>query len=484
MKTILHILVVALFAINLQAQEKTISGIITESSGIPLPGVNVIVKNTSNGAQSDFDGLYSLQAFVGQTLVFSYVGYITVEKQITASGTTINIQMEEDTSVLEEVVVTAMGTRKEKKALGYSVSSVSSESISRKLSGKSAGVLVKKDNPQSGLLTAGEINDLEKWDEWLKLQKENEFNEFQDKWGFYLKNKIEVTILDKNGDKVNNVKVKLYNENKKVIMTGRTDVYGRITMFRGWENTCNGDPFLIQIYGGNKIFGKKIDAKTTNVSFVLDDTSISNDIDIMFTIDATGSMGDEINYLKSELKNIITRLDKGIQQKRVALTFYRDQGDEYLVRDFDFNYNINEVKENLSNQFAMGGGDYEEAVEQALIASMAKSWNENAKSKLLFLLLDAPPHFTEKNVEIIKTQIKLAQEKGIKIIPIVASGANKDVEFLMRFFSVSTNGTYVFLTDDSGIGNTHLKPSTSDFKVEKLNDLIVRLIEYYSGIDS
>ena len=93
MKTILHILVVAFFAINLQAQEKTISGIITESSGIPLPGVNVIVKNTSNGTQTDFDGLYRLQASVGQTLVFSYVGFITVERKISKKDGIIIIVM-------------------------------------------------------------------------------------------------------------------------------------------------------------------------------------------------------------------------------------------------------------------------------------------------------------------------------------------------------------------------------------------------------
>ncbi len=52
----------------------------------------------------------------------------------------------------------------------------------------------------------------------------------------------------------------------------------------------------------------------------------------------------------------------------------------------------------------------------------------------------------------------------------------------MRYFSVSTNGTYVFLTDDSGIGNKHLKPTATDFKDEKLNDLIVRLIEKYAGV--
>ena len=204
----------------------------------------------------------------------------------------------------------------------------------------------------------------------------------------------------------------------------------------------------------------------------------------MFTIDATGSMGDEINYLKSELKNIISRLDKSIEKKRVALTFYRDSGDEYIVRDFDFSEDIEDVKETLSKQNADGGGDYEEAVEQALAISMSKDWNSNAKSRLMFLLLDAPPHYTQENVSVIKEQIRIAQERGIKIIPVVASGANKTVEFLMRFFSVSTNGTYVFLTDDSGIGNPHLKPSASDYKIEKLNDLIVRLIEKYSGIIS
>src|SRR5690606_6236280 len=108
----------------------------------------------------------------------------------------------------------------------------------------------------------------------------------------------------------------------------------------------------------------------------------------------------------------------------------------------------------------------------------------DAKAKLLFLLLDAPPHYTQDNVNIIKNQIRIAQEKGIKIIPIVASGADKNVEFLMRYFSISTNGTYVFLTDDSGIGNPHIKPTTDEFKVEKLNDLIVRLIQKYAGVTS
>ncbi len=484
MKQFLHILFFALFAINLQAQERTITGIITDNTGLPLPGVNILVKKTNNGTQSGFDGKYKLQASVGQTLVFSYVGFVTVVQEISNSKTIYNIQMSEDAAVLEEVVVTGYCIQRDKKALGYSVSKISYDSASRKMSGKVSGVKTTKDGPQSGLLTAGEINDIEKWDEWLLLQKESNFKESKNKWKFNLNNKIEVSISDGDRKNVNNIFVKLYNADNKILTFGRTDVFGKVSLFYNLNKITKEDYFIIQIYNGNKTVGKKIDIKTEKLSFVLDGSKVSNDIDIMFTIDATGSMDDEINYLKSELKNIITRLDNSIEQKRVALTFYRDQGDEYVIKDFDFNSNINEVKENLEKQFAAGGGDFEEAVEEALKISMSKSWNDNAKSKLLFLLLDAPPHFTQENVIIIKNQIKIAQKKGIKIIPIVASGADKNVEFLMRFFSVSTNGTYVFLTDDSGIGNAHVKPSTDDYEVEKLNDLIVRLIEKYAGIES
>ena len=140
------------------AQEKTISGAVTDNSGLPLPGVNIIIKGTSSGTQSDFDGNYTLQASVGQRLVFSYVGFKSSEQAITASSGRIDITMEEDAAVLEEVVVTASGIKKEKKALGYAVSSVKEEQIAdnpesdlnRILSGKSAGIEITTQNGLSG----------------------------------------------------------------------------------------------------------------------------------------------------------------------------------------------------------------------------------------------------------------------------------------------------------------------------------------------
>jgi TonB-linked SusC/RagA family outer membrane protein len=139
------------------AQDKTISGTVSDESGMPLPGVNIIIKGTSNGTQTDFDGNYSLNAATGSTLTFSYVGYKTIEQVVGASNT-INVTMAEDVAQLEEVVVTAQGFEKEKKSLGYAVSEVKSENLEAKpsadlnsvLRGQVAGLNITQTSGMSG----------------------------------------------------------------------------------------------------------------------------------------------------------------------------------------------------------------------------------------------------------------------------------------------------------------------------------------------
>jgi len=131
------------------AQEKTISGTVTDQDGLPLPGVNILVEGTTTGTQSDFDGLYTIEAEVGQVLVFSYIGQKNARITVGASNT-INVQMEESAQALEEVVVTALGIKRNPRSLGYSVKSVEAESITensepdliRSLNGKVPGVNV------------------------------------------------------------------------------------------------------------------------------------------------------------------------------------------------------------------------------------------------------------------------------------------------------------------------------------------------------
>ncbi|MBU2951717.1 carboxypeptidase-like regulatory domain-containing protein [Tamlana agarivorans] len=124
--------------------EGNVNGIIVDESGIPLPGVNVVIKGTEIGALTDFDGIYSLNASVGTTLVATYLGYKSAEIHVTKSGT-YNMTMIEDVSHLDEVVVVGYGVQK-KSSLTGAVSYVSAKDVSNdiisKLGGQIAGVSI------------------------------------------------------------------------------------------------------------------------------------------------------------------------------------------------------------------------------------------------------------------------------------------------------------------------------------------------------
>ncbi|GLU43837.1 SusC/RagA family TonB-linked outer membrane protein [Allomuricauda sp. NBRC 101325] len=142
------------------AQDKTITGTVTDGDGLPLPGVNIVVEGTTTGTQTDFDGNYEITASEGQTILFTYIGQRPATRVVGAASV-INVQMEADTQALEEVVVTAQGIKREKKALGYAVSSVGAEDlndktegdVARVLSGKASGVNITSAGGMSGSAT-------------------------------------------------------------------------------------------------------------------------------------------------------------------------------------------------------------------------------------------------------------------------------------------------------------------------------------------
>ncbi|MEO5776267.1 MAG: SusC/RagA family TonB-linked outer membrane protein [Flavobacterium sp.] len=139
------------------AQERIVTGVVSDNSGLPVPGVNVLVKGTTLGTQTDIDGKYSVNATPTQTLVFNFVGMKSQE--IVASSTTINVKMAEDAVELEGVVVTALGIKREKKSLGYATQEVKGADLKsgtaggnflNDLSGKVAGVQVRRNNNFGG----------------------------------------------------------------------------------------------------------------------------------------------------------------------------------------------------------------------------------------------------------------------------------------------------------------------------------------------
>jgi len=141
------------------AQDKTITGTVTDQDGLALPGVNIVVEGTATGTQTDFDGNYSIEGSEGQALLFSYIGQRDIRQVIGASNK-VDVQMQEDAQALEEVVVTALGIKREKQALGYAVTEVGEEElesrpegdVARVLQGKASGVQITN---QSGLSGSG-----------------------------------------------------------------------------------------------------------------------------------------------------------------------------------------------------------------------------------------------------------------------------------------------------------------------------------------
>jgi TonB-dependent SusC/RagA subfamily outer membrane receptor len=139
------------------AQSQEVTGTVTDNSGLPLPGVNVIEDGTSNGTQTDFDGNFSIEVKKEAILVFSYLG---MKKQRVTIGiqSSIQVTLMNDTGQLDEVVITALGITREKKSLGYSTQQVGGEDLTvtrnsnavNSLSGRVAGVQVSNSSGNLG----------------------------------------------------------------------------------------------------------------------------------------------------------------------------------------------------------------------------------------------------------------------------------------------------------------------------------------------
>ena len=337
--------------------------------------------------------------------------------------------------------------------------------------------------PQGGLVTAGEWNDLDNWDFYQKTLMKEPFKGFPDDWQMYTNHRIAVALTAKNKPAAN-ATVTLFR-NDTPIWTAKTDNLGRAELWVGaFQKEKELNPTLLRLKVNEQWVSTATISETQVNRIALDETlpSPTNLVQIAFMVDATGSMGDELEFLKMDLKKVINEVQKTNTQLKIstATVFYRDEGDEYVVKHSPFTEDINQTIEFISQQRADGGGDFPEAVDKALVQLNQLQWQPEARTHIAFLVLDAPPHNKPAVISSIQYSVKTAAASGIKLIPVVASGIDKTTEFLMRFIAMYTNGTYVFITDHSGIGNKHLEPSVGEYQVEKLSDLMVRLIKKYS----
>lgn len=502
-----EILCLASLLIFFTSNAQVVSGKVLSEKGLAASSVTVSFKNKANSVVTNADGTFSIRANkLPDTLVFAAVGYepyTVVVTEKTLKDPNFEIVLLNKREALEEVVVVGYADeRKRDLSPGVVSTGISGSSPGIRIRGASSKVSAdyaaaknfhngkklfmydsipfKKDTVvyRSGLLTAGEVNDFNKWKMWDDLT-DVEFKVYSDQWGLFAKKRYCVQAQNKEHKALVNQPVYLINTSTKdTVWKTFTDNTGKAELWAEFDGKeIKGENYVIvikdQILRAPNNFENGVNKLSLNSS-----CTISNVVEIAFVVDATGSMGDEIEFLKLELEDVVRKTFESYSDHdlRVGSVFYRDKGDEYLTRRIDFQTDLLKVLNFIKLQSAGGGGDKPEAVEVALKTALdSLQWSETSRSRILFLILDAPPHAYARE-EMLQLTLKAAA-KGVRIVPVVCSGADKPTEFIMRSMALATNGTYAFLTDNSGVGLTHMKPSTDGFSVELFNALLQRVIK-------
>lgn len=518
MRKVILLLLPVLFFLPVAVNSQVLNGRVLNESGRNAAGVTVQFKNKSNKITTNTDGTFKIMATsLPDTLVFSAVGMESYKVIITDKNIkdpNFEVVLLNKRKALDEVVVTSLGTSRQKKELAYSLSTTPGGYAD--LDGRVSGVKVSGgydfssepltvrgyttiaadhtgsrffstdtniitrtgDLAKSKILTAGEVNDFNKWKMWEDYS-ENEFKTLSLFWGMKSNHRYSLQVTDKKHNAIMNEAVFLVNKaTKDTVWRAITDNTGKAELWANFfGNKDDKQDYFITDRTGNTV--NTLSEFSNGVNLLVADKScnLSNDVDIAFVVDATGSMGDEIEFLKLELEDVIRNtMDKYKSLSlRAASIFYRDKRDEYLTKNVAFNDDLLKALNFIKLQFAGGGGDFPEAVDDALSTALdSLQWNSTARTKLLFLILDAPPH--NEAIARIQQQILKAATMGIRIVPVACSGTDKSTEFLLRSMALATNGTYTFLTNHSGVGNSHIEPTTDKYEVELLNGLLQRVI--------
>jgi carboxypeptidase-like protein/type IX secretion system substrate protein/von Willebrand factor type A domain-containing protein len=475
------------------ASAQRISGHVMAESGRPASHVTVQFRNTSNAVVTNTNGSFTIMAKkLPDTLMFSASGYepyqvVVTERTLMDPRFEIVLLSTRTKAPAAEVVNLAASLSERKYDASHRPRdlTLSDADVVRNISVSNKKLFMLDSLPRgkdsivykSGLLTAGELNDFNKWKMWEDFQ-ESDFKTYSDHWSLYPRQRYCIQLQNKDHSAVTGKQVFLINKKTRdTVWSAVSDNTGKAELWADMKGLKVESDYVITTKGSQDINSPATFANGINKMDLDIACSMSNTVDIAFVVDATGSMSDEIDFLKIELEDVIrnTFAQHPDLDLHVGSVFYRDRGDEYLSRHIDFQTDLLKVLNFIKLQRAGGGGDMPEAVDVALQTALdSLHWSDGARARILFLVLDAPPHDEAK--EKMYELIQKASAKGVRIVPVVCSGADKSTEFIMRSIALATNGDYVFLTDESGLGLPHIKPTTDVFNVEFFNSLLERLI--------
>lgn len=269
-------------------------------------------------------------------------------------------------------------------------------------------------------------------------------------------------------------------------MWARTDTGGRVWLHPGAFDPARSAHYDVMVRkDGHQAGARLVRGQQSAVEVRLPDMNAPARarLDLVFLIDATGSMADEIGKLKATLHSIAAEVAALPSQPDLCfgLVAYRDRGDAFLLRSHDFTNDLGAFQGVLNTLQAGGGGDYPEAMNEALHETVHNlSWRGDGATRMVVLLADAPPHLDYGGPQY-DDDMMAALGKGIKVFSVGASGLDRQGEYIQRQMAQYTGGRFVFLTyanarhPGSGPGRETVH-DVKNYSVDTLDRLVVRLV--------
>ncbi len=337
-------------------------------------------------------------------------------------------------------------------------------------------------------VTAGVTDDNAEWTDYLDYLSRNRrvYANQRDVSERYI-----IQVVDESGLTVHDATVEIYS-GEGLLFSGRTDAGGQVlfhplALENRWQAQRTSDYRVVATKGyvaRSETFTRyNADQWTVTLGEVARPAYAQ--LDLLFLIDATGSMGDEIDKLKATMADIADQIATLPEQPdvRYGLVAYRDRGDAFVVRSYDFTPNLDAFQRTLAALRADGGGDEPEALNEALHRSLNElSWRGDDTVRLAILVADAPPHLDYRWEDFsYDSDMIEAVRMGIKIFPVGASNLNSQGEYIFRQLAQFTGGKFVFLTyadgsDPSSGPGSETDHDVDNYSVDTLDRLVVRLV--------
>ena len=531
---------------TLMSDTCSLFGKVTEANtGEPvLFGDVAIYKNgiLITGTQTDFDGNYCFQNLIPGVyeVEIAHVGFESIRSKaftiIANQELSLDIQLSQGVQ-LTEVVITGYGIPRYKRDCTSSSSTISAADIknlptknNNALASKTAGLSNKKgktvtargsrssvtsysidgvrvkgkksakmaaestkvvavvkpiEQSLASKLTATEVNDFADWNFWSDIQ-ETDFIHTSLTWKMNPQNRYSLQLKNNEGFALSGLKVELLDEQDNTLWTSISDNLGKVELFGSFIKDEKQATHVF-VHHGDKIksnFPVDLFNGNTQVLTLDKECETPEVLELAFLLDVSGSMRDEMNYLRSEIIDIVQKVTKSnkIQTIRVGLVTYQGHLDQVPIKFQPLTENISAITSAITENCR--GGHHDEAMDEALRISVDNlGWSANSH-KIAFVIGDQQVFSSDNYRSVLRENVKRSAAVGIKLVPIGCSGMPKALEYVMRAMAIGTGGTYLAITDDSGIGGRHTTPTTNTFDVKSLNNIIIDVITRYTRSNS